>query len=281
MRGAVLAVLAAFFATAACALDMEAYDRLRESLKAPKLHPGITWAQLRRLHEEQLSKMYVVRGGKEWIQVRGWSPMTCELRELPAYRTIPRVYEVEIHRLEPSGGWFARVARQGAPGSGTMGEVIPPKGMAGAVGDVKTLWLVQRHGTVAGTGVPFTQAIWDVIPEETAAAYRVPTAREVALAMRDEGKTFVVRLPVSGSPCPRCGGRGVLARSAEAPRRATAGRDEGDGREDFLSRPSTPYLRAQSRTQGADRAETFRCPACAGRGSVYEEAFRTIFFKKP
>lgn len=282
MKRLMLAALAAVFAAGAFGLTDAERARLQASLRAPRLYPGITWEQLQRLHEEQLSKMYVVRDGKEgkdWIQIRDWSAVTCELKALPASQEIPKAYEVEIHRVEPTGDWFARVARKGKPNVGLMVKVVPPKGMAGEVGDVKMLWLVRRRVPIDDAGAVSSTVVWAVIPEETAATYRVPTAREVALAMRDEGKTFVVKLPTATGPCPRCDGRGTLARPE--PRRSASARQEaGDGRDDFLTRPSTPYLRAQQGAQRGGRAETIRCPECDGRGAAYEEAFRTIFFKK-
>ena len=183
MKRLMLAALAAVFAAGAFGLTDAERARLQASLRAPRLYPGITWEQLQRLHEEQLSKMYVVRDGKEgkdWIQIRDWSAVTCELKALPASQEIPKAYEVEIHRVEPTGDWFARVARKGKPNVGLMVKVVPPKGMAGEVGDVKTLWLVRRRVPIDDAGAVSSTVVWAVIPEETAAL-----GRRMAAALPD------------------------------------------------------------------------------------------------
>lgn len=283
MKRLVLVALAAMCAVRAFGLTEAEYDRLRESLKAPKLHPGITWAQLQQLHKQWLSKMYVVRGGKEWIQVRGWRPSTCELYELPAWREIPKAYEVEIHRVEPSGNWFARITKKDGPDSGKMGKVVPMKGMEGAAGDTKTLWLVERfsgeRAKNEATGYTKTFDVWDVVSEETAASYRVPTAREVALAMRDKGKTFVVRMPVFVGPCPSCEGSGELVQEIEPSLTLSVKESEESGRGNFLRGPSLSQQLAEKRAKQPHSLKQ-PCPECDGSGKIYAEEFRTLIFKK-
>lgn len=97
-----------------------------------------------------------------------------------------------------------------------MGRDVPSRGMEGTaqVGDARVLERERRISLLSAqsnvTGRKASLDIWDVIVEEGAATYHVPMTREVVIAMRDEGKSFVAWLLVAANPCLRCGGRGVL-----------------------------------------------------------------------
>lgn len=267
-------------------------DSLDESFKAPKLYPNITWAQLQKIHAEQISKMWIVRDGKEWIKVRDWEWVSgsgyvpCAL---PALKTIPKQYEAEFHRELGQGRFLARVAHmEGERKVSNMVILYPPKGMEGMfnVAETKTLWLGQRNGETLGSKY---YSAFDIYPTEAAKAYREPTAREVALAMKNEGKTFMVKLPTLAEPCPRCDGRGRLEPQEDAlsdwgtPSQEKQAENEGG----FLSTDSGAYRRAKERAarakEWAARANQPRnlCPTCGGKGKVYKEEFRTLIFRKP
>lgn len=256
-------------------------DSLYESFEAPKLYPNITWAQLQKIHAEQISKMWIVRDGKEWIKVRDWEwgYKDASLQELPAWRGIPKEYDVEIHREMAQGSLLARLLPKGEEGARSfMGVLYPPKGMEGTlkVGDSATLWLGQRRFGESG------RPVFDIYPAAVAQTYRPPTAREVALAMKNEGKTFMVKLPTLAEPCPRCDGRGRLEPQEDVisgwgtPYQEKQAENEGG----FLSTDSGAYRRAKERAARANQPRNL-CPKCGGKGKVYKEEFRTLIFRKP
>lgn len=264
-------------------------NSLWESFEAPKLYPNITWAQLQKIHAEQISKMWIVRDGKEWIKVRDWKGDSFgdyDLRELPAWRAIPKEHEVEIHREGTQGRLLARVALKGEKSSSSrMGVLCPPKGMEGMfkVGDCRTLWLGQREGYGKySESVRGVYPVFDIYPTAAAITYRPPTAREVALAMKNEGKTFVAKLPTVEEVCPKCNGKGKSESKEEAtsswatPSHEKQAENEGG----FLSTDSVAYRRARERATRANQPRNL-CPRCGGKGKIYEEEFRTLIFKKP
>lgn len=261
---------------------------LWESFKAPKLYPNITWQQLQKIHAEQISKMWIVRDGKEWIKVRDWKMYSPDgnafLRELPAWRGIPKEYAVEIHREMAQGSLLARLLLKNETNAKSfMGVLYPPKGMEGTlkVGDAATLWLGERTSGIL-QGKDYYSA-FDIYPAKVAQTYRPPMAREVALAMKNEGKTFMVKLPTVAEDCSRCGGKGILQREEEpmvGGGSASSVQRHGSGREGFLSIDSGAYQRAKERAARANQPRNF-CPKCEGKGKIYEEEFRTLIFKKP
>lgn len=261
---------------------------LWESFKAPKLYTNITWTQLQKIHADQISKMWIVRDGKEWIKVREWrydGIGKFYIKELPAWRAIPKEYEVEIHKTGTQGRLFARIVLKGEKASRSrMGVLCPPKGMEEVlkIGDSKTLWLGQReeYGKYSETGQE-RYPVFDIYPTAAAMTYRPPTAREVALAMKNEGKTFMVKLPTSETVCPKCAGSRIIEPQNNSVQGAQTVTPE-NGKRSFLQNDSDAYRRAKERaTQANLLPQRNACPKCGGTGKIYEEEFRTLIFKKP
>ena len=267
--------------------------RLEASLRAPRFYPNITWAQLQKIHADQLAKMWVVRNGKEWLQVREWDEYGTGLRPTEVWATIPREYEIEIHDTDTQGRLFVRIVRKGrADASGRMAVLDFPSGEAGtraySVGDSATLWLSQNPGEQDTRGARWGNGIYypryTIRTAREAAAYHVPTAREVAIAMRDDGRTFVAKLPTARKICHACGGTGktpaeaAQAAGAEEEKAARQSR-EANGRENFLYGPSlTEQLEAKRERQ--QRTLPQPCPKCGGSGGFAVEEFRRLIFKK-
>lgn len=269
--------------------------QLRESFHAPKIYADITWARFQPIHEEQIADMFVLRDGKEWIQVREWCLEYDEpsLKSLPALETIPKSYEGELHRRLSKGRLLARIDREGQKAQ--MVVLKPAKGMNGladwAIGDTRKLWLVPMgQDIMAAMEEDLPSSIYRVVPESEALRYKIPTAREAALAMRNEGRTFMVLLPTDISPCKRCKGRGVdpMQNDNREARRAQQTTSWGggvsnvdNGRKHWLSSESRAFREAKKRIR-RQREGTSRspCPACDGTGKHVDVEFRTLIFRK-
>lgn len=132
--------------------------------------------------------------------------------------------------------------------------------------------------------VPPPTAVSPAPADAEAASYHVPTAREVAIAMRDDGRTFVAKLPTARKICHACGGTGKAPAEAaqaagEAEGKAARQSREANGRENFLYGPSlTEQLEAKRERQ--QRALPQPCPKCGGSGGFAVEEFRRLIFKK-